>query len=290
VAIETPRSSASCGCRSRGHPATAGGWQCAVPSWRFDLRIEADLLEELARVYGYNRLPVTRIRADLEMPRCPEARLALRPLRRRWWPRLQRGDYLQLCRPGNPASAGAGSRARGAEQPDLAGAAVMRSQRCSPACCARRSTTSTVSSPRVRLFETGLRFRPGADGLSSARLALLITGAGASPSPGPAPRERSISSTSRATSRRCWPDRRLRRAFSFVAGERAGLHPGQTALLLHHGDVSAYSVCCIRPCRSSSISTAGVRGGARPGRGADRGAYRYLPPCRATRRCAATSR
>jgi phenylalanyl-tRNA synthetase beta chain len=28
-----------------------------VPSWRFDLRIEADLLEELARVYGYNRLP-----------------------------------------------------------------------------------------------------------------------------------------------------------------------------------------------------------------------------------------
>ena len=34
-----------------------------MPSWRFDIAIEADLLEELARVYGYNRLPVTHIHA-----------------------------------------------------------------------------------------------------------------------------------------------------------------------------------------------------------------------------------
>ena len=35
--------------------------QCTVivPSYRFDLAIEADLIEELARVYGYNRLPKT---------------------------------------------------------------------------------------------------------------------------------------------------------------------------------------------------------------------------------------
>jgi phenylalanyl-tRNA synthetase beta chain len=53
--------------------------------------IEADLLEELARVYGYNRLPVTRIRADLEIAATPEARLGLRPLRGFSGPRLQRG-------------------------------------------------------------------------------------------------------------------------------------------------------------------------------------------------------
>lgn len=34
-----------------------GTWQS--PSWRFDLAIEQDLVEEVARVYGYNNLPVT---------------------------------------------------------------------------------------------------------------------------------------------------------------------------------------------------------------------------------------
>ena len=37
--------------------SSAEGWLCAVPSWRFDIAIEVDLLEELARVYGYNNLP-----------------------------------------------------------------------------------------------------------------------------------------------------------------------------------------------------------------------------------------
>jgi len=35
----------------------SGTWQS--PSWRFDLAIEQDLVEEVARVYGYNNLPVT---------------------------------------------------------------------------------------------------------------------------------------------------------------------------------------------------------------------------------------
>lgn len=34
-------------------------WQVIAPSWRFDMAIEADLIEEIARIYGYNRLPVT---------------------------------------------------------------------------------------------------------------------------------------------------------------------------------------------------------------------------------------
>ncbi|MDH0640559.1 phenylalanine--tRNA ligase subunit beta [Pseudomonas sp. GD03860] len=44
----------------------AGQWQVEVPSHRFDISLEVDLIEELARLYGYNRLPV----------RCPRARLA----------------------------------------------------------------------------------------------------------------------------------------------------------------------------------------------------------------------
>ena len=38
-------------------------WQ--VPSYRFDLSLEADLIEELARIYGYNQLPVVLPQARL---------------------------------------------------------------------------------------------------------------------------------------------------------------------------------------------------------------------------------
>ena len=35
-------------------------WQVTVPSFRFDLAIEVDLIEELGRLYGYDKLPQTR--------------------------------------------------------------------------------------------------------------------------------------------------------------------------------------------------------------------------------------
>ncbi|MEI4269701.1 MAG: phenylalanine--tRNA ligase subunit beta, partial [Candidatus Dasytiphilus stammeri] len=33
------------------------GWNVKTPSWRFDLRIEEDIVEEIARLYGYNNIP-----------------------------------------------------------------------------------------------------------------------------------------------------------------------------------------------------------------------------------------
>ena len=40
-------------------------WQVTPPGFRFDIAIEADLIEEVARIYGYNRLPNTRPTGDL---------------------------------------------------------------------------------------------------------------------------------------------------------------------------------------------------------------------------------
>ena len=34
-----------------------GGWLCTVPTHRFDLSIEADLIEEVGRIYGYDQIP-----------------------------------------------------------------------------------------------------------------------------------------------------------------------------------------------------------------------------------------
>ena len=46
----------------------ADGWVFSVPSYRFDISIEADLLEELARIYGYNRLPTTDLKMSISLP------------------------------------------------------------------------------------------------------------------------------------------------------------------------------------------------------------------------------
>jgi phenylalanyl-tRNA synthetase beta chain len=35
------------------------GWRVTPPSWRFDLRIEEELIEEIARLYGYDRIAAT---------------------------------------------------------------------------------------------------------------------------------------------------------------------------------------------------------------------------------------
>src|SRR5690606_14588569 len=59
-----------------------GGWRVTAPSWRFDIAIEADLIEELARVHGYNDLPVRSVRSDLPLPSRPEQALSPAVLRR----------------------------------------------------------------------------------------------------------------------------------------------------------------------------------------------------------------
>src|SRR5690606_35435653 len=52
----------------------AGQWTVEVPSHRFDISLEVDLIEELARLYGYNHLPVRYPQARLAPQSRPEAR------------------------------------------------------------------------------------------------------------------------------------------------------------------------------------------------------------------------
>ncbi|MGV2836687.1 phenylalanine--tRNA ligase subunit beta, partial [Pseudomonas shirazensis] len=60
----------------------AGQWTVQVPSHRFDISLEVDLIEELARLYGYNHLPVRYPQARLAPKGAPEARGELPTLRR----------------------------------------------------------------------------------------------------------------------------------------------------------------------------------------------------------------
>ena len=47
-------------------------WMAVAPSWRFDIEIEEDLIEEVARIYGYNSIPNHSPLAHLEMKGTPE--------------------------------------------------------------------------------------------------------------------------------------------------------------------------------------------------------------------------
>lgn len=42
-----------------GTAATVQGWRVTAPSRRFDIAIEEDLIEEIARIHGYDRIPTT---------------------------------------------------------------------------------------------------------------------------------------------------------------------------------------------------------------------------------------
>ena len=47
------------GCKLAGQRDRDAAWQVTLPSWRLDLEREIDLIEEIARVYGYNRFANT---------------------------------------------------------------------------------------------------------------------------------------------------------------------------------------------------------------------------------------
>ncbi len=50
-------------------------WRITPPSFRFDIRIPADLIEELARLYGYDKLPVQKLSLDANINVIAEAQI-----------------------------------------------------------------------------------------------------------------------------------------------------------------------------------------------------------------------
>jgi phenylalanyl-tRNA synthetase beta chain len=56
-------------------------WQVVVPAYRFDIKIEVDLIEEVARIYGYNNIPNISPQASLKMVAKKEATIELGKLK-----------------------------------------------------------------------------------------------------------------------------------------------------------------------------------------------------------------
>jgi phenylalanyl-tRNA synthetase beta chain len=60
-----------------GLETTDEGWRVTPPGFRFDVAIEADLIEEIARIYGYNNLPSNRLLVRTELHKATESALEL---------------------------------------------------------------------------------------------------------------------------------------------------------------------------------------------------------------------
>lgn len=61
----------------------ADSWLYQVPTWRFDISIEVDLIEELARIYGYDNLPISTASMGSHLNIFTESKLGLKQFRRR---------------------------------------------------------------------------------------------------------------------------------------------------------------------------------------------------------------
>lgn len=156
----------------------ADGWQVKSPSWRFDIEIEADLLEEIARIYGYNRLPVTQVTADLALSPSDETRTPLSSVRAQLVASgYQEAITYSFVDPKVQELVCPGESAVPLNNPISSDMAVMRTSLWPGLLCALVHNLNRQQH-RVRLFETGLTFIPEGGVLpkQEAMLAGLITG------------------------------------------------------------------------------------------------------------------
>ncbi|MEW5862929.1 MAG: phenylalanine--tRNA ligase subunit beta [Pseudomonadota bacterium] len=69
-----------------------GTFSVTPPTWRFDLAIEEDLIEEVARLHGFENIPMHPPRATARMSEAPEGRRTLHAVRER----LAARDYQEV--------------------------------------------------------------------------------------------------------------------------------------------------------------------------------------------------
>ncbi len=154
------------------------GWRALPPSFRFDISIEEDLIEEIARVHGYDAIPTTMPAGEIRVAAPCETRVDENTLRRQLAARDYREavtfaflDGAELARwqvdPGSIALA----------NPLSADLGVMRTSLLPGLVNAVRSNRRHQQE-RVRLFELGRVFRFGADNVpvETPRVAGVICG------------------------------------------------------------------------------------------------------------------
>lgn len=160
---------------------TDAGWTVTVPPRRFDIAIEEDLIEEIARIHGYDAIPATLPGGSTRLIAPSETRSSEHDARRQ----LVAREYLEAI---NYAFVDAALLAHwqldtgsvALANPLSAELGVMRT-RLLPGLTAALARNSARQQSRVRLFELGRTFAAGNDApIETRRIAAVACGDAAS--------------------------------------------------------------------------------------------------------------
>ncbi|MAY40992.1 MULTISPECIES: phenylalanine--tRNA ligase subunit beta [unclassified Neptuniibacter] len=221
--------------------STDGEWNVAVPSYRFDISIEVDLIEELARVYGYNNLPVRTPTASMPIKANDETIVSIHNVRRAFTAMgYQEAITYSFIEAGLQKQFDDQYDAIALANPISAEMAVMRTS-IWPGLVKAVQYNQNRQQSRVRMFESGQRFLPtqGDEIIQENVVAGVITGA-RDPEGWNAGKDtvdffdikgdlESLLSLGGASDE-----------FAFVADRHVALHPGQTARIERNGKAIGY--------------------------------------------------
>jgi phenylalanyl-tRNA synthetase beta chain len=226
--------------------AMTGGWLVTPPSFRFDMAIEVDLIEEVVRVVGYDRVPTAVPVAHLDVRPEPEARIPLERLRTALTDRgYQEAITYSFVDPTLQARIEPAEEAIRLANPISADMAVMRTSLW-PGLLQALLYNRNRQQERVWLFESGLRFRRrGGETVQEAVIAGVASGSALPAQWGVARRtldffdlkadvEALLSLTGGSG------------GFSFEPARHPALHPGQAAAL-RRGDVEVGLLGALHP-------------------------------------------
>ncbi|WP_067982141.1 phenylalanine--tRNA ligase subunit beta [Neptuniibacter pectenicola] len=221
--------------------STEGEWNVSVPSYRFDIAIEVDLIEELARVYGYNNLPVRTPMASMPIKPQDETLVTLHNVRRALTALgYQEAITYSFIEAGLQKKFDDRYDAIALANPISAEMAVMRTS-IWPGLVKAVQHNQNRQQSRVRMFESGQRFLPtdGDEIIQENVVAGVITGP-RDPEGWNAGKDavdffdikgdlESLLSLGGAADE-----------FSFVADRHVALHPGQTARIERNGEAVGF--------------------------------------------------
>jgi phenylalanyl-tRNA synthetase beta chain len=217
-----------------------GQWSVEVPSHRFDISLEVDLIEELARLYGYNRLPVRYPQARLAPQASPEARSDLPALRRLLVARgYQEAITYSFIDPKLFELFSPGVEPLLLANPISTDMAAMRASLW-PGLVKALQHNLNRQQDRVRLFESGLRFVGQLDGLKQEPMLAGVVCGSRLPEGWAQGRETVDFFDVKADVEAVLGFAGALDAFTFVPGQHPALHPGQTARIERDGQQVGY--------------------------------------------------
>ena len=151
-------------------------WTVVVPAYRFDISIEVDLIEEVARIFGYNNIPNVSPKATLAMREQKEAQLPVSKLRNVLVNRgYQEAITYSFVDPKVQAQLHPGQATMTLPHPISSEMSEMRISLWT-GLLQSVAYNQNRQQGRVRLFETGLRFIPDESAENGVRQDNMIAG------------------------------------------------------------------------------------------------------------------